>query len=265
MFSRFFNDTKFAISVGIFGLLIFGVVLGIVLIIDSVVTTNPASFPGYRNSINVNGTGEVDVKPEDYVAKLDFTVVEAGESVSAAQGLATKKINDILNYLKSQKIEDKDIKNNYYNINPKYEYEAPVCTMNYCPPGKDKLVGYEVSQSIQVTLRNTEKVGEVLEKIGSFNVFNVGGLQFSVDEDKDYAIKAETAAIADARTNAEQIAESMGVKIVRISSYYENNQPYYGDYGMGGGPMMESVKMAPNIPQGEKTYSKTVNVTFEIE
>ena len=217
------------------------------------------------NSINVAGKGEVVVIPD--VAVFSFTVSETSETVETAQTLATTKINKTLEALKAAGVEEKDLKTEYYNINPRYEWKTSVCFKGPCPDGRSELVGYEVSQTTQVKVRDTKKAGEMLTLVGTNGISNVTGLQFTLDDEDSAKTEARSKAIADARTKAEKLAKDLGVKLGDVVSYYEDapgGYPMY-DYAMGASAKMESAPVAPQLPTGENTVVSQVTVTFEID
>lgn len=266
---KFFTDNKFALSWGILGLItlsVFGSIFLITKTADEVKKFGQNDNP-YYNSISMDGTGEVMAIPD--VASFNFAVDETSESVDSAQKMATEKNNKALDYLKSQGIEDKDIKTTSYNISPKYEWQQAPSPVGVYNPGKNVLIGYEVTQNTDVKIRDTKKAGEILAGIGKIGVSNVSGLSFKVDDDQTLKAEARAKAIADAKTKIQAVAKELGVKVVRVISFYETtNNPIYGDAGMGSAGVMMDAKVAapaPQIPTGENKITSTVNVTFEIK
>lgn len=160
------------------------ILLGAFLAIETLNSIRENSYIGKgvypTNVIAINGTGEVYAIPD--TASFSFSVVEEGKTVKDAQDKATKKINAILDAVKKFDIEDKDIKTTGYSSYPKYDYTSSACVNGYCPPGKQVLTGYEVSQSITVKVRDTAKAGDVLTKVGGLGASNISGLDFVVDD-----------------------------------------------------------------------------------
>lgn len=223
------------------------------------------------NVIAVNGTGEVLAVPD--IASFSFSVVEEGKTVRDAQDKATKKINSILDAVKAMGIEDKDIKTTGYSSYPKYDYQQTVCTMqypSYCPPGKQVLNGYEVSQSVTVKVRNTDKAGEALTKVGELGAGNISGLDFVVDDMEKVRAEAREKAVADAKAKAKVLAKTLGVNLDTVVNFYENgdSQPpimYAMDAKMGGARVESQAVSAPSIPTGENKIVSNVTITYEIK
>ncbi|MFA6295214.1 MAG: SIMPL domain-containing protein [Candidatus Paceibacterota bacterium] len=222
--------------------------------------------PNAVNSITVNGTGDAVAIPD--IATFSFSVTETAKTVADAQTQATTKTNAVLKAIKDGGVADKDIQTTSYSINPHYEYQNSVCTTYSCPPSKSILTGYEVSQSIQVKVRDLSKAGALFTTIGSLNVQNVNGLSFSVDKPESVQAEARSEAIADAQEKADKLAKELGVSLVRISSFYEsNNQPTMMKYGLGEARAMalDAVVTPPSIPAGEQKITSNVSITYEIE
>src|SRR3989338_6761353 len=97
------------------------------------------SSPANQSIISVQGKGEVVKIPD--LATFSFSVTEESLLVSEAQSEAAKQINAILEYLKKNGVDEKDITTSGYNIYPRYEYEAKIANGYYPvqPSGKQKL------------------------------------------------------------------------------------------------------------------------------
>ena len=169
------------------------------------------------NTISVSGEGESVATPDS--ATISFTVQESATSVALAQTAATKRTNDALEAIKSLGIVEKDLKTIGYTVSPKYESTTcspgSVCIQN----GATKIIGYEVSQSVVVKVRDTTKAGEVLQKLGSLGVQNINGPDFSVDDPTAVSAEARGKAIRDARTKAEILAKQLGVRLGKVVSF----------------------------------------------
>ncbi len=220
------------------------------------------------NTISVSGEGEVFAVPD--TATFSVTIQEKGKDVAAAQTVATKKNNDIVAYLKEAGVDEKDIQTADYNVNPQYEYSNGMCTSGYCQPGKQTLVGFEVTQTLTVKVKDTDKAGDLLSGVGSRGASSVSGLSFTIDDQDKLEADARDKAIADAKAKGEKLAASLGVSIVRVVGFSENSyQPYA--YGRGG-VTMDAVAMneskatppSPELPVGQNKITSNVNITYEI-
>lgn len=218
------------------------------------------------NLITISGMGEVFAVPD--IASFTFGVRESAATVPEAQKVVTEKIDNALSEIKKAGIEDKDIKTVGYNIYPRYEYNNRPCTQFSCPPSEQKLVGYEVSQTIMVKVRDVQKAGGILGDLGSVDVTDVSGLNFTIDDETALQAEARGKAIADAKAKAEVLAKDLGVKLGKVINFSENGNypiPYYGYEAYGKGGDMAVSAPAPQIPEGENKIVSNVTITFEIK
>ncbi len=234
-----------------------------------------AALKGYRyigsgvtatNSITVSGEGEVFAVPD--TATFSVTVQEEAKQVADAQDVATKKSNDIVAYLKKEGIEEKDIKTTDYSVYPQYDYIQVACSGGYCPGGRQELRGFQVSQTLTVKVRDTKKAGDLLSGVGGLGASSVSGLSFTIDDEDALKAEARDKAIAQAKEKAEALADSLGVEVVRVVGFYENEGGYPAPYayGMGGAERMDAsaTKASPELPAGENKITSNVNITYEI-
>jgi uncharacterized protein YggE len=220
------------------------------------------------NTITVSGEGYVFAVPD--TATFSVTVQETAKDVKTAQDAATKKNNAIMDYLKKNGVDAKDIQTTDYNVYPQYDYGTQVCPMgSYCPPGRQTLSGYQVNDTLTVKVRDTKKAGDILSGVGGLGASQVSGLSFTVDDPTSLQATARGKAIDDARTKAMALAQQLGVRIVRVVGYNE---------GGGGGPVYFAKAMsadsggmgavpaaAPEIATGQNKITSDVNVTYEIQ
>jgi len=215
-----------------------------------------------ENAITVSDTGEVYAKPD--LALTTFSVVNEAKTVAEAISENAKKMNAVIDFVKSQGVEDKDVKTTSFNIYPRYEWYEPECLTYPCPTGTRVLVGYEVQQSLQVKIRDMTKIGDIIQGATDAGANQMGDLQFTIDKQNELKKQAREEAIKKAKTKAQELASQLEVKLVRIANFSEGVSipRIYG--------LEESVAMgkggeaAPQIETGENKITVTVNITYEI-
>lgn len=214
------------------------------------------------NTITVSGTGDVVVKPD--IATVSFSVTAENLDVSKAQTESATKINKIIDFLKTKGVEDKDIKTTNYNIYPRYNYVG--ATSYYPYTGKQVLAAYVVSQTVEVKIRKIADAGAILSGVGEFGVTDVSGLSFTVDNQDTVKDQARALAITDAKTQAKVLADGLGVKLVKITSFSENgNYPIAYGGGYAGISLAKEASVVPQVPTGENKITSTVSITYEIK
>ena len=218
-----------------------------------------------KNKITVSATGEVYAKPD--LALTTLSVVTEAKTVAEAMEGNTEKMNGIIEFVKGKGIEEKDLKTTTFSIYPRYEWHKADETFPYYPERKRVLVGYEIRQSLQVKIREMDKIGEILEGAASEGANQVGNLRFTIDDEDEVKKEARGEAVQKAKEKAKELASQLGVKLVRITNFNENvaSPKYYGYEAMGMGGDMESEASAPQIETGENKISVTVSITYEID
>lgn len=212
-----------------------------------------------ENTITVSGSGIVYAKPE--LALVNFSVITEGKTVAEVMSENTEKMNRVIDSMKEQGIEEKDLKTASFNIYPRYEWHDVEFSS-----GKRVLAGYELTQTLEVKIRNMEKISSIIETGTSAGANQVGDLQFTVDDEKEEELKKEARkkAIDSAKNKAGELAEQLGVKLVRISSFGESTSGFsaFRESTMGlGGADSAAV---PQIQTGENKIEIQVSITYEI-
>lgn len=242
--------------------LILGVVLAMsaVFYVSQYARSIDRTYPA--KTFTVDGSADIDVRP-DLASFTVGLVTEGGTDVGALQAKNTEKMNQVTQYLKDAGVDPKDLKTMNYNLNPRYS--NPTCDGGVCPPST--IVGYTVDQSLQVKVRDTGKIGELLTGVVQNGGNTVSQVQFVLDDDTDVKAEARAEAIGKARAKAEAIARAGGFRLGKLVTLYETSdvpQPYA--YGMGGGAMeVSAVKQAaPVIEPGTQNTKVNVSMTYEI-
>lgn len=242
-------------------------ILAIFLLAETINITAKMGRSGVpaTDTITVQGDGQATMPPD--VARISFTVDNVSKTVAQAQDSTTKQTNKAIDFVKEQGVEDKDIKTLSYNISPRYSYPNPCRPGMMCPDyyQESKITGYQVSQTIQVTMRDLAKVGDLLEGLGGLEVQSVNGPSFALDDSTAGYAAARADAIGKAKEQAELLADQLGVRLGKIVNFSESSggYPYPMMYGMGGDTTVSKLE-TPNIPTGENTYNASVSITYEI-
>ena len=216
-----------------------------------------------KNTLVVTATGEVYAKPD--LALATASVITEAKTVAGALKDNTEKMNAVIDFIKGQGVEDKDLKTTNFNIYPRYEYKAVETDIYPYPPGKRVLVGYEVSQSLQIKIRDLEKIGTIIEGATNAGANEMSDLQFTIDKEDDLKNQARDEAISEAKTKAKELAKQLGINLIRISNFSESGvMPYYyglkeaAPMGIGGGGE------TPQIQTGENKIEVTVTLIYDI-
>jgi uncharacterized protein YggE len=207
-----------------------------------------------KNTIAVSGEGKILAKPD--IGKVSLTVLSESKTVAAAQKDNTEKMNKTTQAMKDLGVDGKDLKTTNYNIYPNYQYIA----------GKSVIIGYQVSQTLDVKIRQLDKASAILAKAAENGVNQIGSLSFAIDNPESIKAEARKKAIDDAKQKADALKNDLGVSLIRIVSFFESSSqpptPYYADkaYGIGGGGEAPT----PEVQAGQNEIVVNVTITYEI-
>jgi len=222
-----------------------------------------ASYPAFsERTFSVVGEAEVVAKPD--VGRFSFSVrTEGGTDVANLQRQNTEGSNRVIAFLEDQGVDETDIKSESYNVYPNYQYYD--CRAGgVCPPAR--ISGYTVEHSLEVTIRDIGKAGDLLAGVVENGANTVSQLRLEVDDPTQLENEARGKAITNARENAKAIADAGNFRLGKLISVYTMQpDPYtrYDGYGLGGDAAAE-VYVAPQIEPGTQKIIVTVNVTYEI-
>lgn len=212
---------------------------------DTAVTTNTISF---------NGEGKVSAKPD--IAKIEFAIITEGKTSKEAQEANSPKSKDVVNFLKKQDIDDKDIKTISYNIFPKYNYQRL---------GNPEIIGYEVNQKFEVKVRDLEKTNAVVDGLTSVGVNNIANLGFTIDDPEKLQAEARAQAIADAKQKAQDLEKQLGINLGKIVNFSEGNYGFPGPIAYDTKSLGGALNHGPELPPGENEIKVDVTITYQIK
>lgn len=208
-------------------------------------------------TISVNGEGEVSAVPD--IASLSFGVQTGRQKTAqAAMEQLSTKMNAVIDAIKDEGIEEKDIRTQSLSLHPSYDWEE----------GKRIDRGFEANQNLRVKVRDLEKIGTVLTAATSAGANQAGGVSFTIDDPDELRAQARAEAIADAEEKAHVLAKDLGVALGKLKGFHEGGgyapAPMYEramsmDAGYGGG-IEESIP----VPAGEQEVRVNVSLTYEV-
>ena len=187
------------------------------------------------------------------------------ETVTLARNTAAKSIDSIEKSLFKNNVNKADVQTNRFDISPRYDYEE--LTVNGRRIGSQILVGYTVTNSLRVKIRDLDKVGQIIDDAsnagGDFTRIN--SITFSVDDSSSYQSELRALAVQKAIEKASHYAELTGVilgPLVFLSEGSSAVSSTFENYGMRA---MASAPYSTSISGGELELSLTVNVMFGIQ
>jgi uncharacterized protein YggE len=215
-------------------------------------------------SVTVIGNGRVKAKPDE--ASLQMGVVTQGKTASEALAANNTAMAALMNTLREQGIQERDVQTANFSVFPEYRREPPTPTETRMP-SLSQIDSYRVSNEVRVRIRQTTILGKLLDSVVKNGANNIHGVSFTFSNPEALLSEARAKAIADAKRKATEYANAAEIKIgkaIFIDEQANMNQPYMiANSGMA--TMNTRTGDAVSIASGEQELSTTVTVVYRIE
>jgi uncharacterized protein YggE len=238
-----------------------GIISGLVAVLLSTVSVLQAQTPttgstDTRRITRVLVTGDSIVTAQPDTATLIISVVtQAKRAIDAQQENAAK--SDAVSRAVKSAIPAAEIKTSGYSVQPQRVYRENQ------PP---TITGYETRNTVTVTLSDLKKVGTVIDAASQAGANDIGGVMFTLKQDRPARDQALSEATREAISKARVIAQALGGRVVRIAEVQEEGfrppQPILQSEGL----MRSAAKdMATPIEVGSLEISSRVQLIAEVE
>ena len=124
----------------------------LILSILTLATMVPAQSPtltALPNTIYVGADGKFDTAPD--TAMIQFNIAAQADSSKAAYDQASKSAETTRQVLRANGIDPKSAEIGFFSVNPMYDYKNP----------KHKVIGYQVTTSVSLKLKDFSKIGAI--------------------------------------------------------------------------------------------------------
>ncbi|WP_310993040.1 SIMPL domain-containing protein [Aequorivita marina] len=217
-------------------------------LILAITTTTMMAQNTATPSVSVTGEGIVRVVPDEVT--INIRVENTGEDTKTIKKQNDKTVKEVLKFLQSMRIDEKDVRTKYMNLSKNYDYNTKSYT-------------FAANQSLSVKLRDLNKYEEVVEGLLETGINRIDGLDFSSSNKAALESQARKKAIENAQLKAKEYASALNQtigKAVSISEFSSSPGPR---------PMYRMAAMSDSsgsgdqsIALGEMEIKTTVNVSF---
>ncbi len=214
-----------------------------------------------NNGDTISFTGESSMNITPDIARVSMGYTAEKSTVAKAQEEVTKVMNKFEARLQEIGIKLEDIKTKQYNIYPQYSYTN----------SKRVLTGYQVSQNIEIKIRDLEKSAEVLSLAGELGLNEINGLTFEIDDKEKYIGTLKEEAIKKAKINAKLEADLLDIELGDIVNYYFSTDgdrgivyDLYSSKAFATNDAIGESLSAPTLNAGEQELKVKVNITYRL-
>ncbi|MBW2988696.1 SIMPL domain-containing protein [Candidatus Woesearchaeota archaeon] len=208
------------------------------------------------NTINVDGDAEITVEPDQAEVWAGISIVK--DTAEEAQLEANKVMNALIDGLRYKGFSEKDIATERLNL-----YEE----RDWSRDEGSKVIGWRASQTVKVKTTDMAKVGTIVDIAVANGANQINNINFGLTEEKEQEYKKQALAEAtkNARSKAETIAESLGVKLGKIRSVSEasfQSRPYV--YAMAKAEGALAVEEAAVVMPKDVSVTAGITLVYDI-
>jgi uncharacterized protein len=204
--------------------------------------------PAPEARIIVIGEGSVSAAPDH--ARITSGVTTRAKTAKEASDANAKAMAAVLAALQSAGI---DIQTSRFSVQPVYTSPGPNM--------EQRLTGFSVSNQVSVTIRQIDKVGDILDRLVTAGATDAGNVEFLHAEQSKTLDRAREAAMVDARRKAELYAHAAGLTLGSVAWVTEDSSaPLFAPKVA----MRAAMPGGAPIATGEDTLQVRITVGYEI-
>jgi len=206
--------------------------------------------------VTVQGQGKSEGVPDQ--ARVWVEVSEQGPKLEDITQLARHKIAAVLKAIRDLGIADKDIQTRAYRVAPQIEWGA----------GKQRRVGFTVSNQVEVLIRDLKKAGAVVSAALDAGANGINGPQYEIENHQALERQALQAALQDAKFKAQLLAKESGAVLGSALEISEGGMSFPSSPRPMMMRAMATMGQAASPPEplepGEETVTASVTATYEL-
>ena len=205
-----------------------------------------------KRTLSLSATGEALMTPD----KVDVNtgVTSEGQTARAALDKNTEAMTKVVDGLKAAGIAPKDIQTTDLSISPIYEKKS----QGYA----SFITGYRVTNQVHITVRDTKKLGNILDTAVSLGANRINSIDFGVSKPEPLKDEARKQAVANAIANAKLYAQAADVELGPVLSITEESRTVMPRFEAAAAPMARA--SAVPIEAGTTTIQIRIEMTWEL-
>jgi len=223
-----------------------------VLVLSAALQAQAPVVQAMPNTIYVGADGKFETAPD--TALIQFNISAQGDTAKDAYDLAAKQAEATRQVLRANGIDPKAAEIGFFSVNPQYDWKNP----------KHKVIGYQVTTSVSLKLKDFSKIGPITQQLSDASVSESQSLSYILDSTEEAKSKAVADAYRRARTSAQSLANASGRMLGELSYASVDTQENIRIYA----PMMRRgapMAMAAQAPAPTEEFSpQNVTVTAHV-
>ena len=206
-------------------------------------------------TLSITGHGEVSLTPD--IAYIYVGVHTENENAGDAVAENNDNAQGVIDALKGSGVKAEDISTTNFSLYASQQYDRN---------GNPTDLAYVVDNTVFITVRNLDQLGDLLGTAIDAGANSVNGISFDVSDKESVLSDAREQAVNNARAQAEELAGLAGVElgdVLSLNMYGGIPSPIYGGKG-GGGYAVDAALSVPITP-GQFVITTDVSIVYEIK
>jgi uncharacterized protein len=176
-----------------------------VLLLSAFSKAQSPTLNALPNTVYVGSEGKFETAPD--TALIQFNILAQAESAKDAYEQAAKQAEATRQVMRANGIDPKLAEIGFFSVNPQYDWKNP----------KHRVVGYQVTTSVSLKLKDFSKIGPVTQQLADASVGESQSLSYTLDSTEAAKSEAVADAYRRARTSAEALAKASGRVLGELS------------------------------------------------
>jgi uncharacterized protein len=179
--------------------------VGAMLALSALSLAQSAAFNPAPNTILVGADGKFETAPD--TALIQFNISTQADNAKEAYDKPGTQAEAVRRVLRSNGIDPKSAEIGFFSVNPQYDWKNP----------KHKVIGYQVTTSVSLKLKDFSKIASVTQQLADASVSDSQSLSYTLDSTEEAKAKAVADAYRHARSSAQSLAEASGRGLGELS------------------------------------------------
>jgi len=211
-----------------------------------------------QSTVTVTGIGTVLIQPDMVQMNVSYSYV--AQTTREAKEEVDKKIQQILDILKEEKIDDSNIRTVSLSYDLEYDYRE----------GRAVIIGQRAQQTIIVSINdivnNPNRFPLILDRITAIDRVAIRNIVFDTENKTELFVQSRDLAYQKALDKANQYADLSGKKIDKVLSISEESNRDVFRFPAAQNVAFEgagySTGRTSSVPAGEQEVTTEITVTF---
>ena len=176
-----------------------------VLVLSALSVAQSPTLNPVPNTIFVGADGKFETAPD--TALIQFNISAQADSSKDAYDQAAKQAEATRQVLRANGIDPESAEIRFFSVNPQYDWKNP----------KHRVIGYQVTTSVSLKLKDFSKIGPVTQQLAEASVSESQSLSYTLDSTDDAKSKAVADAYRRAHASAQSLAAASGRTLGELS------------------------------------------------